>query len=180
MDDMPELNLVAESIQQGDFEAYKRLFVRYYAVVRTFVGGFVKDEEVAKDIAQDVFMKLWQYRNSIDCTLSIKHYIFLLARREVCSWFRTKREQMYRNSEDVESVQISDDSLQQSLERGDLQSTIERIIDAMPPQRKTVFRLSRIDGLSNKEIAEHLNISVRTVDKHIELALQNIKKHIKF
>ncbi len=65
MDDMPELNLVAESIQQGDFEAYKRLFVRYYAVVRTFVGGFVKDEKVAKDIAQDVFMKLWQYRN--DC-----------------------------------------------------------------------------------------------------------------
>lgn len=65
MDDMPELNLVAESIQQGDFEAYKRWFVRYYAVVRTFVGGFVKDEEVAKDIAQDVFMKLWQYRN--DC-----------------------------------------------------------------------------------------------------------------
>ena len=173
---LPDTDLVAQAIKQGDFGANERLFVRYYAIVRTFICGFVKDEEKAKDIAQDVFMKLWQYRDSIDCNYSVKHYLFLLARREVCSYFRTKKEQMYRNADGLDDVQIPDNSLQLGLAGSELQTTIERIVEAMPPQRKAVFVLSRSEGLSNKEIAQRLNLSVRTVDKHIELALRSIRQ----
>lgn len=93
---MPEPYLVA-AVKRGDLKAYEQLFMYYYPIVRAFVLGFVKIDEQAKDIAQDVFMKLWQYRESLDAAKPIKPYIFLLARREVCSYFRNKQTVMERN-----------------------------------------------------------------------------------
>lgn len=96
MSQMPEPYLVA-AVKRGDLKAYEQLFMHYYPIVRAFVLGFVKIDEQAKDIAQDVFMKLWQYRESLDAAKPIKPYIFLLARREVCSYFRNKQTVMERN-----------------------------------------------------------------------------------
>lgn len=96
MSQMPEPYLVA-AVKRGDLKAYEQLFMHYYPIVRAFVLGFVKIDEQAKDIAQDVFMKLWQYRGSLDAAKPIKPYIFLLARREVCSYFRNKQTVMEQN-----------------------------------------------------------------------------------
>ena len=96
MSQMPEPYLVA-AVKRGDLKAYEQLFMHYYPIVRAFVLGFVKIDEQAKDIAQDVFMKLWQYRESLDAAKPIKPYVFLLARREVCSYFRNKQTVMARN-----------------------------------------------------------------------------------
>lgn len=93
---MSELYLIS-SVKRGDLNAYERLFMHYYPIVRAFVLGFVKIDEQAKDISQDVFMKLWQYRESLDATKPIKPYIFLLARREICSYFRSKQAVMEQN-----------------------------------------------------------------------------------
>lgn len=96
MSQMSEFYLVA-AVKRGDLKAYEQLFMHYYPIVRAFVLGFVKIDEQAKDISQDVFMKLWQYRESLDATKSIKPYVFLLARREVCSYFRSKQTVMEQN-----------------------------------------------------------------------------------
>lgn len=93
---MPEPYLVA-AVKRGDLKAYEQLFMHYYPIVRAFVLGLVKIDEQAKDISQDVFMKLWQYRESLDASKPIKPYVFLLARREVCSYFRNKQTVMERN-----------------------------------------------------------------------------------
>lgn len=96
MSQMPEPYLVA-AVKRGDLKAYEQLFMHYYPIVRAFVLGFVKIDEQTKDIAQDVFMKLWQYRESLDAAKPIKPYVFLIARREVCSYFRNKQTVMERN-----------------------------------------------------------------------------------
>ena len=149
---IPEPYLVA-AVKRGDLKAYEQLFMHYYPIVRAFVLGFVKIDEQAKDIAQDVFMKLWQYRGSLDAAKPIKPYVFLIARREVCSYFRNK----------------------QNLDAGELSTVVESILESMPPQRRRIFSMSRKEGLSDAEIAERLGLSVRTVNKHIELALKDIR-----
>lgn len=172
---MSELYLIS-SVKRGDLNAYERLFMHYYPIVRAFVLGFVKIDEQAKDISQDVFMKLWQYRESLDATKPIKPYIFLLARREVCSYFRSKQTAMEQNfSGGGFCPHLADDSTQQGLAAGELTAVVERILESMPPQRRRIFAMSRREGLSDAEIAERLGLSVRTVNKHIELALRDIR-----
>lgn len=173
---IPEPYLVA-AVKRGDLKAYEQLFMHYYPIVRAFVLGFVKIDEQTKDIAQDVFMKLWQYRESLDAAKPIKPYIFLLARREVCSYFRNKQTVMERNFSEGGGFlpATPDDSTQQNLDAGELSTVVESILESMPPQRRRIFSMSRKEGLSDAEIAERLGLSVRTVNKHIELALKDIR-----
>lgn len=178
MSQMPEPYLVA-AVKRGDLKAYEQLFMHYYPIVRAFVLGFVKIDEQAKDIAQDVFMKLWQYRGSLDAAKPIKPYIFLLARREVCSYFRNKQTVMERNFSGGGFLPaMPDDSTQQNLDAGELSDVVGRILESMPPQRRRIFSMSRKEGLSDAEIAERLGLSVRTVNKHIELALKDIRRKL--
>lgn len=175
---IPEPYLVA-AVKRGDLKAYEQLFMHYYPIVRAFVLGFVKIDEQAKDIAQDVFMKLWQYRGSLDAAKPIKPYIFLLARREVCSYFRNKQTVMEQNFSGGGFLPaMPDDSTQQNLDAGELSAVVGRILESMPPQRRRIFSMSRKEGLSNAEIAERLGLSVRTVNKHIELALKDIRRKL--
>lgn len=174
---IPEPYLVA-AVKRGDLKAYEQLFMHYYPIVRAFVLGFVKIDEQAKDIAQDVFMKLWQYRGSLDAAKPIKPYIFLLARREVCSYFRNKQTVMEQNFSGGFLPAMPDDSTQQNLDAGELSAVVGRILESMPPQRRRIFSMSRKEGLSDAEIAERLGLSVRTVNKHIELALKDIRRKL--
>lgn len=178
MSQMPEPYLVA-AVKRGDLKAYEQLFMHYYPILRAFVLGFVKIDEQAKDIAQDVFMKLWQYRGSLDAAKPIKPYIFLLARREVCSYFRNKQTVMEQNFSGGGFLPaMPDDSTQQNLDAGELSAVVGRILESMPPQRRRIFSMSRKEGLSDAEIAERLGLSVRTVNKHIELALKDIRRKL--
>ncbi len=178
MTQIPEPYLVA-AVKRGDLKAYEQLFMHYYPIVRAFVLGFVKIDEQAKDIAQDVFMKLWQYRGSLDAAKPIKPYIFLLARREVCSYFRNKQTVMEQNFSGGGFLPaMPDDSTQQNLDAGELSAVVGRILESMPPQRRRIFSMSRKEGLSDAEIAERLGLSVRTVNKHIELALKDIRRKL--
>lgn len=169
---------IITAIKRGDFVAYEQMFRCYYPIVRNFVCGFVKDEEPAKDLTQEVFMKIWQYRSSLDPSKPLRSYLFLLARREVCSFFRAKQQSVNRCGEES-MASIPDNSMQQQLDVEDLNGVVTGLLDSMPPKRKEIFTMSRRQGLSNREIAERLDISVRTVDKHIELALQDMKRGLK-
>ncbi len=173
---LSDMNIVV-AVKRGDFEAYEELFLRYYPVVRNFICGFVKEDELAKDLAQEVFMKMWQYRSSLDASKPVRAYLFLLARREVCSHFRAKAQRVNKFGEEA-ILNIADNTTQQQLDGNELSGVVSDILENMPPKRKEIFTLSRRMGLSNREIAERLDISVRTVDKHIELAIQDIRKRI--
>ncbi len=79
---------IADRIKSGDATAFRGLFRMHYPSLLAFVDGFVKDKEVAEDIVQNVFMKVWIYRSSLDVAKPLRGYLFLLCKREVCYWFR--------------------------------------------------------------------------------------------
>ena len=171
---------VLDKIKAGDASAFRGLFRMYYPSLLAFVEGFVKDREVAEDIVQDVFMKIWIYRSSLDGSRPLRSYLFLLCRREVCSWFRKEvTVQRFMSGLDRDEIdRIAGSDNRDPLELDELSKIADKIIAEMPQKRREVFVLSRREGLQINEIAEKLAISPRTVNKHIQLALRSLRAHL--
>ena len=134
----------------------------------------LKDNHMAEDIAQNIFMKLWIHREKLDSTQSLKNYLFVLAKHEIFNIFKAKRTTMLSLLPQLNDRDIEDRgySIEEQYNYAELN------ISKMPPQRQLIFRMSRCEHLSNREIAERLGLSVRSVDKHIELALKDLHNSI--
>lgn len=169
----------------GEMDAYEELFHRYYPTFCAFVRGMTKDTFVSEDITQNIFLKVWINRKRLDEEKSIRNYLFVLAKHEVYNYLRTKNRTFTPLREIASDPEARGGefaaSHNETEETLDLQETAERVealVRRMPDQRQLIFRLSRFEHRSNKEIAAMLNLSVRTVDKHIELALKELRRHI--
>ena len=162
-----------EKLRSGDQDAYRILFLRYYMRIYLFAKGFVKDGS----LAQNVFMKLWIARANISGE-SINHLLYTITRNEIRDYFksgyRQRRDSLDNNPEPVTKDVDALDLIQSQY----IEQVVVRTIDHLSERRKEIFRLSREENLTNKEIAEMLGISVRTVEKSIELTLKEIRKAI--
>ena len=164
-----------ELLREGDPLSFEILFQKYYVRFYNFVFNLTKNSQTAEDIIQNVFMKIWINRASLRPDQSIHNYIYVLSKREMLNHIRDRK--AYVQVERlVMAEQPSEEVTDQSMALKELDGRIRRFIADMPEQRRKVFLLSRYRGLTNKEIAEMMGLSVRTVDRHINLALTSLKK----
>ena len=168
--------LLQELRREGvDIVSYEQLFHRYYPMVFNFVNAMVKNPAVAEDIAQNSFMKLWLNRMSLQPALSVKNYLCVIARNEAINYLRSAQS---RNVELAvqQDVQQQEPTADDWLSFAETNTLLRNNIEALPPQRRTIFKMSRYEHMSNMEIAVKLNLSVRTIEKHIELALKDLRR----
>lgn len=171
---MEDSRLIA-LLREGDPLSFEILFQKYYVRFYNFVFNLTKNSQAAEDIIQNVFMKIWINRASLRPDQSIHNYIYVLSKREMLNHIRDRK--AYVQVERlVITEQPSEEVTDQSMALKELDERIRRFIADMPEQRRKVFLLSRYRGLTNKEIAEMMGLSVRTVDRHINLALTSLKK----
>ena len=164
-----------ELLREGDPLSFEILFQKYYVRFYNFVFNLTKNSQAAEDIIQNVFMKIWINRANLRPDQSIHNYIYVLSKREMLNHIRDRK--AYVQVERlVMAEQPSEEVTDQSMSLKELDGRIRRFIADMPEQRRKVFLLSRYRGLTNKEIAEMMGLSVRTVDRHINLALTSLKK----
>lgn len=165
---------LAEGIVKGDESCYERLFLRYYVIVRKFISSFIGNEQAAEDLSQELFIRLWNKRFSIDPQKSIRNWLMVSARNAALNWLKSEsriREAPIDEAEDKLSVS----SPIETIAYRQFEVELNNAISALPDRRKQIFKMSRIDHLSNDEIALRLGLSVRTVEKHIELALRDLR-----
>lgn len=163
------------AFSQGSERAFEVLFLNYQPQLVAFVDGFVKDNELARDLCQDVFLRLWENREKCNEIKSFKAFLFKTAKFYIYNHF----DHLLVNEKYVEYIQDSPQdsvSIEENLFAKELEELIEFAIQHMPEQRRRVFEMSRSQGLSNDEIAELLGISKRTVENHITTALAMLRK----
>lgn len=165
-------------LKEGDERAFQTLFRKYYSAMCHFANQFLSDSELAEEIVQDMFVKIWEKRSVLNIETSVKHYFFRSVRNHCLNQIQHDKIRKQYASKVLEAAQQEMDTGQYFLEV-DLIQRIEKSIDALPPKRKEIFRLSREQGLKYKEIAETLDISVKTVEAQMGLALKYLREELK-
>ena len=165
-------------LKQNDLKSYELLFHKYYNLFLAFAEGFVKERAAAEDIMQEIFMRLWIYRERLDEGRSLYNLLFTMTKHRIYDHYRRmyKIESIHRPVSDRDEAG-AETALEIDAEM--MREVIARRIAGMPPQRQRIFVMSREENLSRQEIAERLGLSVRTVDKHLELALRELRNHLK-
>ena len=163
------------TLNKSDFE---EVFKTYFKPLTAFAYKFVKDTDEAKSIVHDVFMKLWEKRDDIDMSRSVKSYLFTSVNNRSLNFIRdhkkfTHEELIIENQHD-KHWEIADE-----LSALDIQKKVDNTLNKISPKAKEVFQMSRNEGLKYKEIAEKLNVSVKTVETHMSTALKELRKNLK-
>lgn len=181
MDNQTE-NITFQKVKNGDRSAFQILFHKYYQPLFLFALKFV-DEEQAKDIVQDCFYELWQKRKRIEISTSVSAYLFTIVKNGCFRHIKAEQKKRVHQSDfglmlKQEEFQYYINSEKSILEFA-VRDRIEKVIIRMPDKCREVFKKSRLEGFSNKEIAETFNISVKAVEKHISKALQLFRDEFK-
>lgn len=173
---MPDIDLLLwNKVKSGDTEAFELLFRKHYPMLCLLSKRFTNNMDISREVVQDLFIYLWEHRNDIDIT-SFKAY--LLRAVKYNSIRRIQNEKRLSVKMDNLPELSEDPVFFDHLEYAELQEKILEAISNLPEQCKKVFKLSRFQDLKYAEIAQQLNISVKTVEAHISKALRLIQNHL--
>ncbi len=170
----------------GDEETYISLFREYYVSLCSYSRRYVGRKDIAEEIVSDTFLKIWETRESLKINTSVKAYLFQAVCNNSLNYLRKlKKEEVLDEyflgtaSENIGFASISDEVEEQSLTMENINSKIEEAVTQLPEQQQRVFRLKRFEGKKNKEVAEIMGLSVKTVEMHLSKATLNLRKTLK-
>ncbi len=167
-----------ESLKKGDFIAFDILFRKYSESLYAFALSITRDSFAAEEITQLVFLKVWEKRDQINEHLSFKSFLFSVTYHETISWLRKEKSEKMRIGEFVRISGFQTSETEQTVEFRNIEGLANQLIQEMPEKRKEIFKLSREQGFSNKEIAVKLGISIKTVENQMTSALNFLREKL--
>lgn len=167
-----------ECLKKDDFIAFDALFHKYSANLYAFALSITRDSFAAEEVTQLVFLKVWEKREQIKEHLSFKSFLFSVAYHETISWLRKEKSEKMRIGEFVRMSGFQTSETENTVEFRNIESLANGLIQEMPEKRKEIFRLSREQGFSNREIAEKLGISIKTVENQMTSALKYLREKL--
>lgn len=170
--DTPDAKL-AEAIKASDHTAFKVLYYRYFEALFRFLWRQTSDEELAKDLLQEVFSRLWKSRENLDPQQSLKSYLYRIGHNLIID----HRRQSAHKPEYLEDNPAHEPAYLME-ENFDLHEKIQATIAALPEPVRLVFTMNRFDGIKYAEIAVMLNISVKTVEARMSKALAILREKL--
>ncbi len=162
-----------DRLRAGDDLALKVIYKKYWSQLYTSAFNMLQDQQACEDIIQDLFINLWNKREQIEIKASLKSYLFASVRYEVYRQVRhgSVREDIFENIQD----RLQTPSEYGNIEHRELLSYINSIVNNLSEKCKVVYKLSREEQLSHKEIASRLDISPKTVENHLNKALRQLR-----
>lgn len=154
------------------------MFNTWYSKLCSYANGYLKDLDASEEIVQEVMLKIWINRESLEITTSIQSYLFRAVRNGCLNMLKhvSIREEYksYKEREDSTLQRSHEDAMMVS----ELEIRIREAIDALPMERRRVFVMSRYDGMTYQQIAEKLGISVKTVENQMGKALKFLREEL--
>lgn len=168
--------LFVEKLKKGDYNAYTLLMNNYYKNLCGYANLFTKDPSKSEDIVQNIFVKLWVYRNKIDSNIPIKRYLHKSVYNEFIDQYRKNKSVISLEEKHLRAINtIIDDN---SFDIEQLMTRVNNEIENLPGKCKRVFILNKKEGLTHDEIAEYLKISKKTVEGHITRAFKILNQKL--
>lgn len=173
MSNNTEINLITR-LRADDRKALQHLFEDHYEMVCQSIYRFVPDTSTAEDLAQEVFLRFWEKRHKIEINSSIGAYIRRMAINEGLGYLRKNKRWEQEAFEPGHEPGV-DDSAEDRFLHEEMQASVTAAINQLPPKCRTVFQLSRYEELTYREIAEQLDISIKTVENQMGKALKVLR-----
>lgn len=169
---------IAKNLQNGCQKAFEEVYTQYHKKIFGFCIKYGLNASEAEEITQVVFIKVWENRGKINPEKQLYSYILTISKNIIIDSFKAKIK--YQAAKEYQMNFMKPvNNVEQNMNLSELQSTVEEALTKLPERRREVFELSRIHGLSNKEIASQLGITTKTVENHLNLALQDFKEVFK-
>ena len=176
--DKAEESQLLERVRHSDREAFKALFEKYQPILFRSVLQSVLDPDTAHDIVQETFVRVWDHRASLQPHLPLLAYLFRISRNLVRDM--AKHSSVRKRYEAEMPETLHSDSPDESLQAGILEERLQEAVrNRLPEKCREIFLLSRVEGMSNAEISEHLGISVKTVENQITRGLKILRKELR-
>ena len=165
-------------MKAGDRESFNQVFRRYYSPMVRFCIRYVADSDLASEIVQDLFVKLWSNREKISFNTSFESYMMTSVRNSALTYINKERSHAEANLR-IYSEESDNTDPSETLQSNNLEESYRKILKDMPEKRREVFLASRYDGLKYSEIAEKLGISQKTVEAQMSAAIKQLKDGLK-
>lgn len=169
-------------LQEGKEEAFAYVFRVYYSPLLNYAGRILKDAELANDVVQETFCRFYENRQKLNVAISLKSYLYKSVYNACLDVIKHKKvEAAYLNRELLDfyfSKVIQTPEAELALQNEELREAVQEAIRKLPERCREIFVLSKVEGLSNKQIAEQLNISIKTVEAQMTTAFTRLRKEL--
>lgn len=179
---MPDLNHLhehelLERVALGDENAFRTLFNAYHHQLGAYIFRVTDSAELAEEVVQDVFLKIWMNRETLASVKSFKAYLYVVSKNHALNCLRKiikeRNQQVAWDENTINAIPVTDDEQQNKY-----YSLLDQAVNQLPAQQQKVYLLSRHEHLKYVEIAEKLDISRETVKKYIQIAVASITAYV--
>jgi len=168
-------NLLVTRIRQNDKDAFKSLYSRYSKRIYFFSLKYLGNNVEAEELVQSVFINVWEKRESLDATNSVKSYIYKASVNYIYNYLKKRSIHARYIESQIHKDEIYSNHTDEQVLFNDLERSLNSVIGILPSQQQKIFQLNHYEGLSHKEIALKLDLSVRTVENQMYRAQKTIR-----
>lgn len=169
---------LVEEITVNEEKAFELLFKAHYHALHAYAYTMLKDEMMAEEVVQNLFLKLWERKQQLYEQPAVKAYLYKCVYHDCLNHIRHQKVQMRYAAHTVNHHQSLAEEASATAELSELQRQIDRALNDLPQQCRTVFQMSRFEDLKYREIAAQLNISVKTVENQMGKALKILRSKL--
>ena len=178
-------SILVKFLKEGNEEVFKSIYERFFGPLYVYAVEYVVDKEVAYEMVQDTFLKLWEKKSTLADDTYLQSYLYRVTRNNCLNYLKhLKVKEKYKQFSKSKQLEINlnftalNDSSAEKIISDELEEKINKAIDQLPPKCKNIFLLSRYENKKYREIADELGLSVKTVENQIQKALKVLRKHL--
>lgn len=179
MDPLLKDKKLIDRIRAGDADAFEILFNRYWEPLFAAAMHRLQSRDLSQDILQELFVDLWEKRDSLRVQSNVKGYLFTALKNRIINKIKSEAVREKYEKMVIEFYETNELATDQQFSEKALLEAVKKQTKKLPDRRREVFEMSRFDQLSHKEISEKLNISPKTVENHINHALKTIRPQLR-
>lgn len=173
-----EQELLLRRLREGNETAYEVLFKEFYVRLTIHANKFVQDSEAAKEIVQDLFVSIYEKRETLNINTSLNSYLYRAVRNRSINYINSQKQKDKYSQHIKYTADNTENTVENNINKSELESALFLAIGELPAKCRMIFKLNRFDGLSNGEIAEQLELSKRTVETQISKALKILRSKL--